>query len=999
MNRLKLLSRLGVLICTLLLCVTHVWAQSGSCGDNITWTLNNGTLTFSGSGPMPTYSSTNDMTWREYKESVTNIVVEDGITSICRNAFYQFTNVVSITAHTVTNMHDYAISSCSSLSTIDMPNLTEYPSQDGNNLTIKNTPWYTSQADGLVYLGHCLLSYKGTMPSNYNCTTIQNGTTAICQMAFFRQSNLKSVSIPNTVTSIGYSAFSECTGLTSITIPSSVTKIENFAFYQSTNLSTINFQTQSPIILNLAFENTAWLNNQPNGLVYINKVAYKYKGTMPSNTTFTIKDGTTSISPGCFQDCSNLVGINIPNGLTTIGRQAFAYTGVKSITLPASITSCYYALQGMSLTSLTLSEGMTVIPASMCAQGCSSVTSIVIPSTVTSIEDQAFDGAGITSINIPSNVETISTTAFSCNNLASITVAESNSYYSTDANGILYNKNKSVIIKCPAASAITTYTPPVSVNTIESYAFIGCTNLENITIPSSVTSIGASAFNRCSSMEAIVVDEDNEYYSNCNHDGVLYDKNVTKILCFPDAKTVYTIPNTITSFTGREIGSNITTLTIPANVSTLGEYNRLNLRFNNSANILFLYSSEDEIPSTDFSPYNLTVYVPNNLRDTYISKWNVRSSYQSNVVGYNSISIAGDGVTTVTPASNSQTYTGAAITPSVSATLGTATLNLNNNATVTHNFASMEIPSNSYSTSYSNNEDVGTATATITGSGLFSGTAATTFSITPADFADLTTTGSIADQDYEGSALTPAIPTYTLNDNVIAAGSKTYSVGYSNNNAVGQATVTLTPVANGNFTGDAKTLTFNIVRPLGIFFATGRNWATYYAAENLAKPNNMEVYAVTGVSGNAVIIQALDYIPANVGVLLSYDDEGSGFKASAYTGDINDNYIGGLSLLTGSTSGGLTIPSGSYILYNNEFVRATGTSTLAANRCYLPAPSAAARQYLTIGKDGATGIESQMITDDSLSDGDWYSVDGQKINRKPTRKGVYVRDGQKIVIK
>ena len=147
MNRLKFLSRLGVLICTLLFCVANVGAQSGTCGDNITWTLNNGTLTFSGSGPMPTYSNTNDMTWREYKESVTNIVVEDGITSICRNAFDQFTNVVSITAHTVTNMHDYAIRYCSSLSTIDIPNLAEYPAGEGNTLSFKNTPWYTSQAD------------------------------------------------------------------------------------------------------------------------------------------------------------------------------------------------------------------------------------------------------------------------------------------------------------------------------------------------------------------------------------------------------------------------------------------------------------------------------------------------------------------------------------------------------------------------------------------------------------------------------------------------------------------------------------------------------------------------------------------------------------------------------------------------------------------------------------------------------------------------------------
>ncbi|MBU5461717.1 leucine-rich repeat protein [Lachnoclostridium sp. MSJ-17] len=144
--------------------------------------------------------------------------------------------------------------------------------------------------------------------------------------------NIKTVIIEDGVTYIGSYAFYGCTGLTSVTIPDSVTSIGSNSFYGCTGLTSITIPDSLANIEGDAFNNRAWYNNQPDGMVYAGRVAYKYKGTMPDNTSIIIRDGTKGIAGSAFERCTGLTSVIIPDSVTSIGFGSLGYNwGRKKI--------------------------------------------------------------------------------------------------------------------------------------------------------------------------------------------------------------------------------------------------------------------------------------------------------------------------------------------------------------------------------------------------------------------------------------------------------------------------------------------------------------------------------------------------------------------------------------------------------------------------------------------------------------------------------------------
>lgn len=198
---------------------------------------------------------------------------------------------------------------------------------------------------------------------------IPNGVVNIAPAVFFGCTNLKSIIIPDSVTSIGVDAFACCSNLNNVKIPNSVTFIGGGAFGSCTSLANIEIPDSVTIIGIDAFDYTPWYNNQPDGLIYAGKVAYRYKGEMSKNAKITLKDDTVGIAGYAFADCINLTNIEIPNSVTVIADKAFINcTNLTNIEIPNSVTTIGYG---------TFS-------------GCKNLNNIKIPNSVTYIGSEAF---------------------------------------------------------------------------------------------------------------------------------------------------------------------------------------------------------------------------------------------------------------------------------------------------------------------------------------------------------------------------------------------------------------------------------------------------------------------------------------------------------------------------------------------------------------------------------------------------------------------------------
>ena len=278
---------------------------NGVCGDNLTWSLDDNVLTIVGTGPMYDYNGMNDSPWAYYAQTITEVVIGEGVTAV----------------------GNYAFSNCSSLLRAELPD--------------------TLKSIGMYGFHYC---------NQLTDIALPEGLETIGAMAFMNCDGLKSIVIPASVVSVGNSAFGACRFLKTVTIKSPEIQWGQSIFEGSIRLEQVIFAAGSTQITPWMFSSCEKLESiqLPENLVEIGNNAFLGCKSLKS---ITIPSSVTSIGKKTFRGCTALKEIRFLGNAPTIGSDAFMETS-PVVYYPRGNTTWTRDIMGNYEGSITWSDGV-----------------------------------------------------------------------------------------------------------------------------------------------------------------------------------------------------------------------------------------------------------------------------------------------------------------------------------------------------------------------------------------------------------------------------------------------------------------------------------------------------------------------------------------------------------------------------------------------------------------------------------------------------------------
>lgn len=386
--------------------------------------------------------------------SLTTVNFPSSLESIAGGAFSDCTSLTSLNIpESVTEIYGDAFAGCTGLTSFSISaNLIRFSTSALDRCTslkeinvASENPEFLSE-DGVLYSKNktYILKYPIAKPqTNY---VIDANVETIGSCAFEGCKNLTNIEIPEGVKVLGYRAFYDCENISHFSIPKSVTNIYDEVFL-----------------------NTAWYNNQAEGLVYLDDCCLGYLGLHQG--ALSLNENTRVIASAAFSNQSAITEVKLPNSLITIGSYAFnGCSNLTEIIIPNSVTEIGYGA----------------------FSDCSNMTKVNLPTGLTEIKSDLFIRSGIKEIHIPSSVTKIGEWAFqSCDNLTSLEIPNSVTEIGQYAFSLCRN--------------LTSVVLPNTITKINFATFWECMQLTSITIPSSIEEIASSAFNGCKDLNKIRV--------------------------------------------------------------------------------------------------------------------------------------------------------------------------------------------------------------------------------------------------------------------------------------------------------------------------------------------------------------------------------------------------------------------------------------------------------------------------------------------------------------